>query len=172
MYHLVKNMQRHRSERILQYRATAALSGWAPPIYSIYSDLWQMATAATMNDARVPLFRRTRQTLSPFEDLTPFLRATGPHQGREWWTIENDDRTYDFLALRERIMSKPDNMHAGELIRISPNKYVKWVVYNWDTDLFTPRDVAENIQRMDMNIVDELNPRGGKLQSLTSVSTA
>ena len=86
-FHLMEEMESRRRNRANTYTDRRHTSDWLPTAYSIYPSKWRKASSSSMQNARLPLHRRTAPVLSPFVILPRHIRATAPHQGHEWWNI-------------------------------------------------------------------------------------
>ena len=137
---------------------TPATNAWCAKMITFYTTDWPIATAGTM--AKVRKNRQTAQEpiQSPFVILPGHLRAIAPHQGLGWWNFGHD-ATHDFIAIREDMYSDSQYIKDGKFKRYNKDKEVRCIVYNFDRDQFSPQDVERFILRLDLDIVDELNPR-------------
>ena len=169
LYHLMVEMVNDRARRTILHERTAMDSAYTPETLSCYSTNWQMTTASLMEAFKLPLQRRPAVALSPFSVLPPHIRATGPHQGLEWWEIHPGNPDYDAIDIKERMMKDPKLYAGGKFSVVDPDLNVRCIVYNWDTINFTTLDVGSNITRLSLPIVDELLPRQGKLGTLMDV---
>ena len=98
---------RDRASRALEHINTAAATAFTPDMLSEYESNWTIATAASMRESRLPESRRASAALSPFQLLPAHIRATGPHQGLDWWKILPDYEPYDFLAVAHNLKQEP-----------------------------------------------------------------
>ena len=57
------------------------------------------------------------------------------------------------------MLSDTQYVKDGDFKRYNKDKEVRCIVYNFDTNQFSPHDVVNSILRLGHDIVDELNPR-------------
>jgi hypothetical protein len=161
-----------RASRAHAHITTAAETAFNPTMLSVYESNWTMATAATMREAKLPESQRASVPLSPFHLLPPYIRATGPHQGLDWWKILPNYEPYDFLEVAHNLKRDHANVDKGEWITIDPDKNVRCILYNWDANMYSPGDVTGSLSLLGLPIIDELIPREGQHKTLLDVRFA
>ena len=169
LYHLMEATIHDRASRAHAHIITAAETAFNPTMLSVYESNWTMATAATMREAKKHESQRASVPLSPFHLLPPYIRATGPHQGLDWWKILPDNESYDFLEVAQNLKRDPANVVNGEWRTIDPDKHVRCILYNWDANIYNPGDVTASLSLLNLPIIDELIPREGQHQTLLDV---
>ena len=55
---------------------------------------------------------------------------------------------------------------------MDPDKNVRCILYNWNSNMYTPDDVTSSLSRLEFLIIDELIPREGQYNNLLDVRFA
>jgi hypothetical protein len=140
------------------YAETQATSAWCAKTMTFFVQDWPTATAKSMAEVRKKQFIPKEKIRSPFAILPGYLRALGPHQGLGWWNY-GENSHHDVLHLRNEMIKDERFAKNCEFKRFSKTKEVRCLLYNFDTDQFTPQDVKNHVIRMGLDIVDELEFR-------------
>jgi hypothetical protein len=142
----------------IKYTDSPSTTAWCAQTLPFDVREWPIATAVTMANVRKTRFVSKEPIRSPFAILPGYIRALGPHQGHRWWNFNNNSR-HDIHAIHAEMIA--DHRHAknGVFKRFSKQKEVRCIIYNFDTIQFSPDDVVQNVNRLGLNLVDELQPR-------------
>jgi hypothetical protein len=121
---------------------TPATNAWCAKMLTFSVPEWPMATAGTMAKVRKTRFFMAQEPIqSPFAILPGHLRALAPHQGLGWWNFGHDAISHDFITIREDMYSDNQYVKDGKFKRYNKDKEVRCIVYNFDTNQFSPHDV-------------------------------